>query len=229
MKKINFLMLLAVVTMYACTCISSVSFDPGLDVECIEEGIEDWNECQDFLDEIDNCVPVCEEQQECGDDGCGGECGRCPNAAPFCNDGVCEQVCEPDCDGRECGDDGCGDSCGECPGAAPFCIEFLCNTEEPIDPGPIECIPNCENRECGPDGCGDQCGVCTEDEVCVFNEGATECVLEEDTASCNDSCGAFTGSCWCDSACFLNDDCCEDVCDTCAEEDEDIANKCSES
>jgi hypothetical protein len=36
-----------------------------------------------------NCLVVCGER-ECGDDGCGGECGRCPMAAPICGeDGYC--------------------------------------------------------------------------------------------------------------------------------------------
>jgi hypothetical protein len=229
MKKTPILLSLSILTIYACTCVSAVQFNPGpLDEECLEAGIEDWIECEEFLNDINVCEPDCEEWQECGDDGCGGECGRCPNAAPFCNDGTCEQVCEPDCDDKECGDDGCGDVCGNCPGAAPFCIEFLCNTEEPNEPDPEECVPNCENRECGPDGCEGQCGICEESDICVYSPGASECIAEEETSSCEGLCGGFTGSCWCDEACFINEDCCDDVCDFCSE-DEAIAKKCAEA
>ena len=228
MKKNHIVLSLSLVTMYACTCIATADFNPGpLDNECIEAGLENWYECEEFLLEIDSCEPVCEDWKECGDDGCGGECGRCPNAAPFCNDGICEQVCEPDCSGKECGDDGCGDVCGTCPAVAPFCVDSLCDIEEEETEPREECVPDCENKECGPDGCGDTCGQCEDGHICLYGGEASICKAEEETKSCENHCGGFTGSCWCDEACFLNDDCCEDVCDFCSE-DEGINNKCSE-
>jgi formylglycine-generating enzyme required for sulfatase activity len=38
---------------------------------------EDEEESDDFLTEEEECVPSC-EGRECGDDGCGGNCGACP-------------------------------------------------------------------------------------------------------------------------------------------------------
>jgi hypothetical protein len=85
-------------------------------VPCIEEcpggwicekvsDIEPYNACVP-------CVPNC-EGKECGDDGCGGECGHCPTAQ-VCVEGLCQ--CEPDCEDKECGEnDGCGNPCGDCP------------------------------------------------------------------------------------------------------------------
>ena len=41
MKKSLLLLSLAILTIYACTCVSAVSFNPGpLDEECVEAGIE---------------------------------------------------------------------------------------------------------------------------------------------------------------------------------------------
>jgi hypothetical protein len=57
------------------------------------------------------CEPAC-DGRECGDDGCGGSCGSCPDGTVCSSAGRC--LCEPACDGRECGDDGCGGSCGAC-------------------------------------------------------------------------------------------------------------------
>ena len=59
--------------------------------------------------------------RECGDDGCAGSCGTCPDGVA-CEAGHCAGPCEPACDGHSCGPDGCGGSCGLCaPGEA-------CNT-----------------------------------------------------------------------------------------------------
>jgi len=57
------------------------------------------------------CTPSC-GSKECGDDGCGFDCGTCPGSNDQCSEGLC--VCQPDCDGKECGEDGCGGSCGSC-------------------------------------------------------------------------------------------------------------------
>jgi hypothetical protein len=71
------------------------------------------------------CTPQCEDK-ECGDDGCGGSCGKCPRVT------VCDartgQCCVPKCQG--CGDDGCGGVC-VCPsgltcefGQCRFCKRY---------------------------------------------------------------------------------------------------------
>jgi len=62
------------------------------------------------------CVSDCPKQcagKECGDDGCGGSCGDCPEGYG-CDSGICVAGCKPDCLGKECGPDGCGGNCGAC-------------------------------------------------------------------------------------------------------------------
>jgi hypothetical protein len=60
------------------------------------------------------CTPRC-EGRECGDDGCGGQCGTCPwGTACDWAAGYCYPTCIPSCENRQCGDDGCGGTCGDC-------------------------------------------------------------------------------------------------------------------
>jgi hypothetical protein len=62
------------------------------------------------LDGVCECLPTCVDQ-ECGGDGCGGQCGLC-DAGTSCVFGQCQ--CAPICGGLECGPDSCGGSCGLC-------------------------------------------------------------------------------------------------------------------
>lgn len=96
------------------------------------------------------CAPQC-DGMECGDDGCGGQCGGCPEVAPVCEDGKCKVDCQPDCQAKECGNDGCGGECGPCPLVAPLCVDNFCQ---------LDCTPNCQGKLCGDDGCGATCGEC---------------------------------------------------------------------
>lgn len=57
------------------------------------------------------CIPNC-TGKECGNDGCGGSCGNCPNGSCIAQ----ECVCIPNCAGKDCGDNGCGGNCGPCTG-----------------------------------------------------------------------------------------------------------------
>ena len=141
------------------------------------------------------CKPDC-TNKECGDDGCGGSCGRCPHGK-VCIVGKC-MPCHPDCKDKECGDDGCGGSCGEC-AKGYVCKEGKCKPcqpgcgeddncgydecgnsctppWEPPCTGPgvtcrynrcIACESYCINRECGDDGCGGSCGKCKKGEECI--------------------------------------------------------------
>ncbi len=159
--------------------------------------------------ETDVCVPKCDDK-ECGPDGCGGECGKCPAAAPECKAGFCTVPCDPDCEGKECGPDGCGGECGKCPAAAPFCVDSVCS---------VDCTPDCEGKVCGSDGCNGSCGFCGAQELC--SEG--QCVCQPDCAAkeCgSDSCGGSCGMCpaekpFCDGHFCTNDcqpDCTGKVC-----------------
>ena len=133
------------------------------------------------------CEPACVDR-ECGDDGCGGVCGACPAAAPYCNEGVCSAECLPACGGNECGDDGCGGSCGTCPPAAPECVAGLCA---------LSCTPACGARECGDDGCGGSCGTCPPAAPeCVAGLCATVCLTACADRECgDDGCGGSCGTC----------------------------------
>jgi len=95
------------------------------------------------------CTPSCEGKQ-CGDDGCGGSCGKCTDhRGAYCSaDGTCS--CRTDCHGKECGDDGCGGSCGRCK-SGERCQRGRCRSV---------CVRDCSNKECGDDGCGGSCGRC---------------------------------------------------------------------
>ena len=100
-------------------------------------------------DEGPGCEPACDGKL-CGDDGCGGSCGLCPEDFPFCLSGFCSN-CAPDCEGVVCGGDGCGGSCGSCP-VSEVCLDGAC-----------VCEPACPPEACGSsDGCGGVCPPCVE-------------------------------------------------------------------
>ena len=135
----------------------------------------------------DTCAPAC-AGLECGDDGCGGTCGKCPGAVPVCKAGQCIASCVADCEGKECGDDGCGGSCGSCAGDGKICIDGSCIGG---------CEPDCEGKECGPDGCDGECGTCPADAP-VCSDGLCElpCKPDCEGRECgDDDCGGTCGKC----------------------------------
>jgi hypothetical protein len=105
------------------------------------------------------CEPACEGRQ-CGDDGCGGTCGTCPDSEVCSAEFLCEPAgCSPTCQGRECGDDGCGGTCGACAEGQACSAAGRCEAA---------CTPSCEGRCCGDDGCGGTCpDVCGPEQECV--------------------------------------------------------------
>ncbi len=134
------------------------------------------------------CAPAC-EGRECGDDGCGGLCGTCPEAAPLCIEYKCKVQCIPDCTGKECGDDGCGNPCGQCPEGAPECVDFKCV---------LPCTPDCAGKECGDDGCGGLCGTCPAvAPICDESfKCALDCLPDCGGKVCgSDGCGGSCGEC----------------------------------
>jgi len=82
------------------------------------------------------CVATCNQQcqgKECGDDGCGGQCGSC-GFDQECNDqGQCVATCDKQCLGKECGDDGCGGQCGSCGFDQVCTIGGLCVPQSEAD------------------------------------------------------------------------------------------------
>jgi hypothetical protein len=130
------------------------------------------------------CKPDC-EGNECGDDGCGGNC-PCPRSVCEGGEVPCEGVCInnscciPDCTGKTCADDGCGVACGSCP-SGKICSandSCVCATGTPC--GDTLCCAagltcageqKCCRTACPPGGCGTyrdtcdeqplECGACT--------------------------------------------------------------------
>jgi len=113
---------------------------PGVGYECGGQGADPGGEfplnCY--------CEPDC-TGKECGGDGCGGECGLCVPGA-ICDNGICLDVCVPECftaDGqkKECGDDNCDGVCGLC-AANETCLDGQCIVP-PTCELMLACAENC--------------------------------------------------------------------------------------
>jgi MYXO-CTERM domain-containing protein len=151
------------------------------------------------------CVPEC-DGKNCGADGCGGQCGECPDGL-VCFDGLCGAVgCEPldtagcaGCPCEECvcamdpyccdtqWDDicvgECVNDCGGCPAPDPWCGDLLCNADEDCGSCPGDC----------PCGAGESCveGECV---ACTADCQEKECG--------DDGCGGSCGECSEDMECI---------------------------
>jgi hypothetical protein len=167
---------------------------------CVESGF-----CNPATNECSECSPAC-ANKECGDDGCGSNCGECPEGNICTDAGTC--LCTPNCTGKNCGDDGCGGSCGACP------VGIACNAA-----GVCQCLPDCAGKDCGSDGCGSTCGLCSEGFTCT-KPGICECIPVCDGKACGDNgCGGICGTCApneiCDNfACLCVPSCEGKVCGT---------------
>ena len=133
-----------------------------------------------------SCQPNCDGKQ-CGNDGCGGDCGSCEDSQQ-CVGNQC--VCQPDCANKQCGPDGCGGTCG------------ACNTGF-----------NCENNLCieQVQGCGDVtfAGVCKAN---VLKWCDNDEVLEFDCLTLGLVCKAKEGSNPPNYNCFPPDPTCTPNC-----------------
>jgi hypothetical protein len=129
---------------------------------CLTAAIEgpclaDYDACSD------TCEAVCGDL-ECGEDGCGGSCGKC-GSGQVCDQGTCQTVCNPQCDGLECGDDGCNGSCGDCPDGLE-CTNGICHDgSECLPHDHVECVDNdlywfdsCGSQEQMAEQCSKGCG-----------------------------------------------------------------------
>ncbi len=130
------------------------------------------------------CDPeaVCKDS-ECGDDGCGGSCGKC-TGDDSCVDGKCTPDCLPDCDAKECGEDGCGGTCGLCkPG-------YACQVDDEGAKCSADCAFWCGGRECGPAGDQQQCscGECDDGNSCTDDACSVNglCQFTPNQAQCDD-------------------------------------------
>ena len=132
-----------------------------------------------------NCCdpePAC-TGKECGDDGCGGQCGECPGRLPICEDGECVSDCVPQCEFKECGPDGCGESCGKCG------LQYDCVEDGGIAKCQPDCIAICSGLECGPAGEEGECdcGTCDDGDLCTSDACAdATCFFDPNGADCDD-------------------------------------------
>ncbi len=135
------------------------------------------------------CQPDC-EGKPCGDDGCGGSCGVCPeglecvpgaDGAPLC--AVPKSPLGTPCtQGSTCASGTCA---ALTPGGELVCAQpcdLLCPAGMRCDPtlagqagvpggaaglcAPAACQRSCQDRACGDDGCGGSCGACPSGGVC---------------------------------------------------------------
>lgn len=119
------------------------------------------------------CTPDC-RGRECGDDGCGGECGECPNGFACTDDGSCTGSCGSNTPYTVCTDGHCppnstceaGGRC-QCNGGyvAETCDGAPC-TDCSWEWTCVPCAPKCSGKQCGPDGCGGSCGDCGSGSMC---------------------------------------------------------------
>jgi cysteine-rich repeat protein len=140
------------------------------------------------------CVPSC-DGKECGDDGCGGQCGCCPElAGAKCKTGKCIPACgNGECSPTE-NECTCPADCGICVGCCfngcdkGFC-ELTCEEDGSLDDQCGEGGGACKvcgyGRTCQGGQCMDWCG----DKSCSATESCVTCPL--DCGQCVDHCGDF--------------------------------------
>ena len=137
------------------------------------------------------CVPDC-AGKSCGDDGCGGVCGKCFTPEGAQDDTLCTDAgtcCVPACAGNNCGDNGCDGLCGECKEGIE-CLNGQCADT---------CVPDCGGKDCGDDGCAGSCGNCLDKSGAINNElcmAGICCVPNCKFKQCgDDGCSGSCGSC----------------------------------
>ena len=193
-----------------------VSLTGGTDYWVFVDGASnDENVNGSYTLTVDTCVPDCTDKN-CGTDGCGGDCGECPEGE-FCS---ADQVCGPPTCAGSCGaqsESGCWCDDG-CFGFGDCCTDICDHCEEDYKEQ-CDCTPDCTDKACGSDGCFGSCGECAEGETC--NDEAGTCSAETCDGSCT---GQSPAGCWCDDQCFGFGDCCADICDFC---DSDYPEQCA--
>ncbi|GMV41342.1 MAG: hypothetical protein AMXMBFR64_30580 [Myxococcales bacterium] len=147
------------------------------------------------------CVPDCAAKL-CGDDGCGGSCGACPDGAS-CDGGACVMPlpsCAGACGGQSPDGCWCDDACtgyGDCcPDYAALCA---------AGPPPASCEGACGGQS--PAGCWCD-NACTGYGDCCPDYAA---ICKNADPTCKSQCGGMSpGGCYCDALCASLHDCCDD-------------------
>ena len=148
--------------------------------------------------------------KQCGDDGCGGDCGACDANRRIDNQCLCQPdcyvrfaavtvaevavasarlltqagqcVCTPNCNGKQCGDNGC--VVGGCAGGQ------ICSAGTCITP----CTPTGNGIQCGGDGCGGSWklrrGQICSGGTCITPRTPPQQALQCGGDGCGGSCGA---------------------------------------
>jgi len=221
-------------------CLGSGETAPPAGEDAVSPGVADWvaeifwcvlqacsawlpaSQCHDLARLVDcrdlfevctgQCLTLCGKKQ-CGPDGCGGECGTCPDGTGCDPNGNC--LCKPQCEGKQCGPNGCGALCGECPKTKVCDAAGLCVDPEPGPCGNKVCEPDkgetCYNckfdcGECPP--CGD--GKCDPSESCEGCPGDCgpcpygDCCTPHDAVGCEDQAVV-------ECVCGIEPDCCKDT------------------
>ena len=208
--------------------------DTGRDLEdTLAEDILETNE----VVEADVCQPQCQDE-ECGPDGCGGNCGECEDDEVCLeSSGDCElDYCKwglstPGC----CADDivyRCvageleKEDCKQNPEEQGACgwdetkQQFGCVSPDgpppPADAPPVFCCqPTCQPGQlCGDSGCWEPCGEC---EVGLMCDAEFQCVCKpdcDDKECGDDGCGGNCGECIGSAAECDEGECqCQNLCD----------------
>lgn len=160
----------------------------------------------------DSCVAAC-AGRECGDDGCGGECGLCESGNICGSNGLCQPAaCEQDAD---CGELFCSPVTGlcvdcvvhvDCPDGA-LCVESVC-----VEPLGCESSLDCPgNQVCGEGVCVDCSGDedCPDEKVCGADQACHarhDCSSDKDCKDFDLVCDKGSGLC---VDCLGLDDCLE--------------------
>ena len=199
------------------------------------------------------CQPLCGmppgfEGWECGQDGCGGECGDCPG------DSFCDFSQDQATAGAGDRYDSVGGFCITCPEVcaqleldcgqwvSPYvvvkCECGSCPDGQQCAQGKCDCEPDCQGKVCGPDGCGGNCGTgcpegtncasgkcvnCVEDAQCDDGEACTEDLCSQGNCEYVEAVGA------CDDGdvCTEGDHCEDGVCVAATKDCTDF-NECTE-
>ena len=179
-----------------CDCTANICGD--LSEECggpYDDGCGGTLTCPDCADcgeecQSGNCVFTACDGKKCGEDGCGGICGKC-TGGKVCQGGDC--ICLIDEHKACCGDAVCWfDSCGNQGSQVADCT-YGC-----IDGSCKPCPLNCTGKSCGDDGCGGICGYCSFGDFCKEGQCALICVpncLAEGSVCGDNGCGGSCGDC----------------------------------
>ncbi|MBM4371939.1 MAG: hypothetical protein FJ098_09810, partial [Deltaproteobacteria bacterium] len=153
---------------------------------CVQEALE--GVCAPVLELClgGGCTPDC-EGMECGDDGCGGQCGAC-DESQVCVGGLCmddDDPCVAACKDRECGAvNGC--LCGTCP-EGEACDGGLCIPGGTCEPGAYkQCVGNVLYwfDSCGVQGPPNEvCEIACVDDHCETGDPGTGDVVPSDAGS----------------------------------------------